>query len=401
MATTTVAPNVAARRDRHRARRILWAESSLERVRGCGYSGVSPEGGVGVKVTGTVSAGDRTAGFSGVATCGSVWACPVCSAKIAARRQQEIEQAITAWQAQGGRVVLVTLTMRHARGMRLKTLWDSLSYAWGRVTSGRGWKDDQAVYGVEGWCRVVEATHGENGWHVHVHALLFVSPALLGDWQGLGDRIFARWQDGLWRRSLDAVAAFGGLDVREVTARDASGARLGEYFVKSLYRRGTPAGAAWEVAGGMGKAARGRNRTPFEYLRSVVEDADADALDVWHEWEQESRNRRQLTWSQGFRDRVQLEIEQTDAEIAEQGSAGSCSSCSRPTTGGPGATARAVCWKRPSPTTPARRCGSCSRTLHHDRARPGAPRGVSTGPGCQATRGCTGQALRTGSRRRR
>ncbi|OLM28013.1 hypothetical protein Ae717Ps2_6863c [Pseudonocardia sp. Ae717_Ps2] len=42
-----------------------------------------------------------TAGFGGLATCGSVWACPVCSAKISARRSKDLEQLIN-WNADRG-----------------------------------------------------------------------------------------------------------------------------------------------------------------------------------------------------------------------------------------------------------------------------------------------------------
>ncbi|WP_285250871.1 hypothetical protein [Pseudarthrobacter sp. fls2-241-R2A-168] len=44
-----------------------------------------------VKLSG--SGADKKAGFSGMATCGSTWACPVCSAKIAATRALDLAAA--------------------------------------------------------------------------------------------------------------------------------------------------------------------------------------------------------------------------------------------------------------------------------------------------------------------
>ena len=38
----------------------------------------------------------------GVITCKSVWACPVCSAKICAVRQAELSEGMKNWVAQGG-----------------------------------------------------------------------------------------------------------------------------------------------------------------------------------------------------------------------------------------------------------------------------------------------------------
>ena len=71
---------------RHRLRRL----STLKRVRKCGYCTAGAEGGgPGLRLTANPKGGN-IAGFSGLATCGSVWACPVCSAKIATRRAEEL-----------------------------------------------------------------------------------------------------------------------------------------------------------------------------------------------------------------------------------------------------------------------------------------------------------------------
>ena len=51
-----------------------------------------------------------TASYGGLQTCGSVWACPVCSAKIAERRRVELLDAMELHKAQGGAVYLLTTT---------------------------------------------------------------------------------------------------------------------------------------------------------------------------------------------------------------------------------------------------------------------------------------------------
>jgi hypothetical protein len=305
-----------SRRDRHAARRILWRESSVKRVRRCANFATEKAGCVTVKATGTGL--DRRAGFGGLAVCGSTWACPVCSAKIAAHRQAELAAAIDAWENVGGQVVLLTMTMRHKRGQRLKTLWDALSYAWGSVTSGAPWQDAKAAYGVAGYTRVVEVTHGENGWHVHVHALLFVRAEVAALWGqdvlDVGPVMFQRWREALIRKGMAApVANSGGLDIRHATADTAKA--LGGYLAKSVY---TANSAAWEVVGGQGKTAKRGNRTPFQILADAVALGDADDLDLWREWEQASQGRRQHTWSRGIRKQLRLaDVESTDEEVAE------------------------------------------------------------------------------------
>src|SRR4030095_10278253 len=92
------------------ARRFLGFQSSLKRVRYCGRDAVKGESVV-IKASG--SGAERRAGIGNVQRCGSVWSCPVCSHKINAVRADEIAQAVMEWHARGGRIIFLTLTMRH------------------------------------------------------------------------------------------------------------------------------------------------------------------------------------------------------------------------------------------------------------------------------------------------
>jgi hypothetical protein len=85
-------------------------------VRNCGAP-LDPDG-VTLAVT-TNTDGSRTAGYSGLASCGSVWACPQCAAKIATRRADDLSKVMRAVDKAGGSAFLLTLTMRHSRGDRL------------------------------------------------------------------------------------------------------------------------------------------------------------------------------------------------------------------------------------------------------------------------------------------
>jgi len=259
-----------------------------------------------------------------------VWACPVCSNKIATRRAEEISTAVRRWEELGGKCVLVTLTMRHKKGQQLATLWEALSYAWSKTTSGAGWMSDQQLNGSDiagkqriGWVKAVEVTFGENGWHVHVHALLF----LRGDFdsQGIGTSMFQRWREALIRKDLDApIATKGGLDIRPV---DSNTEALGGYFNKATYDGALIAG--FEMARGAQKMGRKGGRTPFQMWLNVCENLDnADDIAAqleavsdkkrWHVYEQASKGRRQITWSRGLREFLALESEITDEDIASE-----------------------------------------------------------------------------------
>jgi len=289
--------------------------SGLDRVRKCGRTAK------GLTVDVAVSQDGRAA-FQGLTTCGSVWACPACARKILARRAQELGQAVELWDRAGGSVAMVTLTMRHDRGDALADLWDSLSDAWGAAWQTRRTKTVKPLAGVKGWARCVEATHGANGWHLHIHALVLLEHADRAD--QLGRAMFDGWSARLQRRGLRApIADSGGLDVKVLDVGKAA-ERIGDYLAKGTLPVSDGLSAARELTGHATKRARRRNRTPFAILADVAAHDDAGALrdrayrrDValWHEWEDASRGRRALTWSVGIRELLGLAEEQTDEEL--------------------------------------------------------------------------------------
>ena len=258
--------------------------------------------------------GDR-AHFCGLVTCGSIWSCPLCSARIWAVRRGEVERAINAHHQAGGRVVMVTLTMRHQKGDGLKQLWDAVSDAWGAARGGnRAARRAMKAAGVAGWLRVVEVTHGANGWHVHVHALVFVDGTASDESaRVLGESMFAAWAANLRKKGYRPIRDRGGLDV-QLVALDGAGEALGDYFTKATFTESSSAAA--EVAGQNGKTARCGNRTPWEIAAALVANGEARDFALWREWEKASKGRRALTWSRGFRCQLLADAEQTDEEIA-------------------------------------------------------------------------------------
>lgn len=291
------------RAERYRRRGILWDVSTLERVRKCGRVRHDAQG-VGLRRT-----SNGVSGFAGVCTCGSVWACPVCNAKVMVRRAIEIGGAVAAWQALGGECIFSTFTMRHHAGQGLQQLWDALSKAWGRVTSGKYWQADRKTFGIEGWLRAVEVTTGENGWHVHVHALLFVNEVQDLAVRELQASMFKRWRSALVKAGL-AAPLLAGQDSHVVTGP--ADKALAEYFTKSIdqvHRIGL------ELTQSQSKAARRAfsTRSTWGLLDDVEETGE---LDAWAEWERVSKGRRQLTWSRGIRERLGLRREESDEEIA-------------------------------------------------------------------------------------
>lgn len=288
-------------------RRVAQAISVLPRCRACGRT-IRSRMDVGVRVR------EGIAGFSGLSSCGSVWACPVCSVKVMARRALEIGTVVALAHAEGLSVGFLTLTMRHHKGQRLDTLWDALAKAWQVVTASKGWELNRAAYGVEGWVRVVEVTWGDNGWHVHVHALVIGHFDQTG-LDELAASMWGRWSRSLVRSGLDAPLSKA--SDWQLVGGDLSGTALGEYLAKGVLGAGS-IGA--ELTMTQGKVARSRYSTHqvWELLDLFAATGDLDYRGKWQTWERGSKGRRQIGWSKGLRDRFLLDPELADEVIAAE-----------------------------------------------------------------------------------
>jgi len=299
----TAAQGRDLRAQRYRARAWLSTVTRLRRVSKCGRVSVI-EGGEVLVRSGQGKDGSRTAGLGGLATCGSVWACPVCSAKIAARRTQEIERLL-AWNAgRRGTVALATFTVRHHTGHRLRDVRRAVTEAWRKMTSSRAWKKSRRDLGMDGYVRALECTVGDNGWHLHAHVLtLFDGPVSHETVEAWSDELYEMWSSALATIGFEASRKHG-VDVR-LGSNALDG--LGKYLSKITY----------EAAGGRFKRGRKGGRTPFELLDDAINTGLADDFDLWFEWERDSKGMRQLTWSRGLKDRVGVD-DVTDEEIAEE-----------------------------------------------------------------------------------
>lgn len=263
-------------------------------------------------VTVRVNATTGVAGFTGLQTCGSVWACPVCSAGIRHGRSQEVEHAATAHAAAGGRLLFVTFTLPHTVRDALADLLGDLNGAWKRVQQSRGFRgrrDDLGIASV----RSLEITYGRNGWHPHLHLLLFLD-------RGSDDQVddLAGYLEAAW---ADAVEAGGrkrpnehGTRVQPVALGAAS--TLARYLSKVQDGYGDSWSVGSELARGDLKSGRRHDSlTPFD-LAERAAGGDRRGRARWREYEEATHGRRCLTWSVGLRARYAVP-EVDDAALAE------------------------------------------------------------------------------------
>lgn len=326
-------PRIKARRTKrqqsHKLRKVLKQVTSNKSARYCGLALERQM--VAVKLSGTPGSHNCQAGFSGIQRCGSVWICPVCAPRIHQHRGIELERALVKNQELGGSAALMTLTMRHKydslrddNGKQLTHLWDALSTAWAYILNGKTWQDIREKAGVLGMARFVEMTHGKEGWHIHIHAVVFFD-SITPKWDALQeftDHCFTRWANKLVKMGLKApIKDRGGFDFTWLSGTRHTDAALPKYLTKTGNGSSTAAealdamdkkelkklnsylnkrtrGLAAEATGwGGGKIARGTNRTPWAILTDFLSEADERDLFLWQEYEKAAYGRRFSTWS--------------------------------------------------------------------------------------------------------
>lgn len=327
---------VLRRHLRFAQRELLWSESSLDRIKTCGRTPVL-DGGVMMK-----KATADKAYYSGLASCGSIWACPVCSAKIRNRRAEDISKATANWVSEGNSVVATAFTVPHHKGHRLKDTFEAVSESFRKIQQGKAWQDLRAELGIMGQIRAVEGTYGDNGWHPHIHALFFCSKrryvTSAETYTTSTGKTRTRYtygydvgtidQAGLVKLALhlrkawgDAIEAAGFARPSEIHGVDVqlchSAKEAGAYIAKT--QDGKAVGN--EVSRGDMKLGRQSSRTPFQILDDFRWTGNEADLHSCHKWEQVTHGRRAIFWSDHLRALLlpeEDEEEATDDEIAAE-----------------------------------------------------------------------------------
>ena len=141
--------------------------------------------------------------FSGLQTCGSVWACPCCSGTVSEQRRRELN-ALLAWaRKQGLHPVMLTLTARHSVDHRLAELLDGMKNAKRRLTTHRTFAKLLRPQLV-GYVTATEVTGGGfNGWHPHFHQVMLVRAGSQAEALDLVEKLREPWLASLRAEGLD------------------------------------------------------------------------------------------------------------------------------------------------------------------------------------------------------
>ena len=292
-----------ARRKSWELRSVLWQESNLRAVQSCGRVAITESGEVQPIATGL------DVYFSGVATCKSVWSCPVCSARINARRRRELallfEKAL-----ETGSMAFGAYTLRHSRSDSLSDLQSALSDCWRRVSMDPKLKRLRKDLGWIGVVKGVEHTFTEkNGWHPHLHPVHVFDRVLSAE----EIEKYFQVEFSIWKRAAEKAGLRAPMEKAQnlhlvEISKSKTVMNLAEYISKGNLMARSPESVAWELTGTTTKTYTrvSESITPFEILEKISLAINAKEkskwLSIWYEYERVTKGRCALTYSKGLRE---------------------------------------------------------------------------------------------------
>lgn len=281
--------------------------------------------------------------FGNLITCGSVWSCPVCASKITESRREDMQKAQSQWLLDGGSCLLNTLTFPHEVDMPLEELLKKFSKALDLYKNSRTYKSTfgtatasiaqktnqnkeiknitQGEFQRLGTVRSLEVTHGVNGWHPHVHEVLFMGDAALLDSEKAQDQLRKVWVQSLLKAGLGDQSKIN--DMLEHAFDIRGGDYVSDYINK--FGREPIHINGWSIAHEVTKAntklgKQGRkigndwHYTPFQLL-GFATDGDSVAAELFKEFSKCFEGKRMNYWTNGLKDWFQIN-EKGDEELA-------------------------------------------------------------------------------------
>jgi len=323
------------------AQTLLYDRDALKQHRVCScHRNVASDG---VSVWRTVDG--ENARFGNVISCGSVWSCPVCAAKVTESRREDLQKAQTAWLKDGGACLLNTLTYPHEIDLPLAESLEKFSDALDHYKNSKTYKRifGTAVASIAqrdklgkplknikegefprlGTVRSLEVTHGVNGWHPHVHEVLFMDDEKLLEATRAKDELTHAWVIALLKAGLGSREKMA--DMYQYAWDVRGGDYVSDYINKfgrePIEVRGwTIAHEATKANSKMGKNARkigdDWHYTPFQLL-GFATDGDEQAASLFKEFSRCFEGKRMNYWTNGLKDWFNIN-EETDEELAEE-----------------------------------------------------------------------------------
>lgn len=249
--------------------------------------------------------------YSGLAVCGSVWDCPVCSARILEKRREEIALAVNWAYDNGFKVVMVTLTTPHYSYQTCEDLLSRFSKALTYLKTGVTWQKFKTANAWQGSIRGLETLYGANGWHNHTHELWIVSKNL--DSKDLKTKVLDRWYRACDRLGLIPKGKKKAFMDHSVDVID--NASASDYLAKHDDKKNLSWGVDKELTKPLSKASK-ELLHPFQ-LADMCSQGVKKAGDLFAEYSKAFKGKSAVFWSRGLKQKIGI-IEKEDEELAKQ-----------------------------------------------------------------------------------
>ena len=248
----------------------------------------------------------NNAAYGNLQTCKSVWVCPICASKITERRRVELAEGVKNWQ---GRILLLTLTLQHKSNESLETIVTSLSKAYSKkFTFGENYTKIMRDFGIVGNIRTLEVTYGDNGFHPHLHILLFSERNQI-DYKALHKRLYEKWE-----HSLQSIGRYTN---QKAFNLQFSNEAIANYVTKWGE---IDSNNNWDISHEMTKnpvkVAKKGGYTPFALLESSQNGNEIHGK-LFQEYAKYMKGKRQLRYSEGLKELLGL-LEKSDEEICNE-----------------------------------------------------------------------------------
>lgn len=248
----------------------------------------------GIGITLNADSSSSSAGLENLVTCGSICSCPVCAHKKMMEYAHDIKKALEYAKQNNLMPVMLTLTARHYRNYRLETFVSKFKSAWRYFANGRVYRGIKRDYGIEHSITAREVTRQRtdgNGWHYHMHILLFLdkSQVLDNEAQSELENMFAdRWMTALERERLTGIP--------DIACKLSAGANVGEQYLTKLGITHEAKGQLeYEMTGSENKGA-----TVWDILKDASNGCE-ECKQLYLEYVQVMTGENWITFSHGFR----------------------------------------------------------------------------------------------------
>lgn len=279
-------------RIRKTSQRVLCAalpKAEWPRVVRCGWS-------LGSLVT-LMGQSGRT-GWCGIEHCSSIWACPLCSARIREGRRREILEGFENAQSLGWSAFFVTFTVPHSIDTPLTQSLGALRGAYARMRRYSSLRDFWSS--VEGVIKATEIQVGSNGFHPHLHCVVFTKNDHLDE-----GALKSAWAKAVVKEGLARPSDRVGVVVKEATT-----ASLSWYLTKIQENRSK---LSLEMTRSDLKSGRVNNSTewhaaPFDLLDTSVSlpISMAQRQRLWVDYVKATKGVSAIRWSKNLKSKLSI-----------------------------------------------------------------------------------------------